>query len=72
MLSVFLSQAIPLYDTQMRQPLNKLDLAHRLRNFLLQEAFKPDPLQKDHLPGVPVGRGAQCQTVRARIQLPSC
>ena len=53
-------------ETEMRQPLDEVDLPHRLRNFLLQEAFKPDPLQKDHLPGVPVERGTQCQTVRAQ------
>ena len=52
--------------SQMRRPLDEVDFPHRLRNFLLQEAFKPDPLQKDHLPGVPVERGTQCQTVRAQ------
>jgi hypothetical protein len=41
-------QSFILDDTGMRQQLYEVDLLHKLRNFLLLEAIKPDP-HSDHL-----------------------
>ena len=53
-----------------RQPFDKVDLTHKLRNFLLLEAFKPDPLHSDHLPGVQVERAIHSTKLSASNTIP--
>ena len=49
----------------MRQPFDRVDLPYKLRNFLLLEAFKPDPLHSDHFPSVQVERAIHSSKLSA-------
>ena len=59
-------------DARMRQPLDEVDLLHKLRNFLLLESFKPGPSHSFHLPGVQVGCVIDSAKLSSPKQLPSC
>jgi hypothetical protein len=54
-------------DTGMRQPLDEIDLPHKLGNFLLLEPIKPEPFHSYHLPGIQV----ECTIDGAKLSAPN-